>query len=835
MPNLAVQLLGPPIIARDREPLVFPTRKALALLAYLTLESSPHARSTLATLFWPTSSQPDAHGALRYSLHILKQVIGAQWLVSDRWTIGLQQSQDVTCDVALFYAYLQSTTIHGHPSSATCWRCRQPLEQALALYRADFMQGFTLGDSPQFDEWQRSYYVNLRDALASVLDRLVQLDMAQSAWDQAVTHARSRLALDPMHEPAHHQLMCIYTWAGRRTAALGQYRACVDLLDKELGLPPSAETQALLHAIDARQLTSPAATPYQLPPTSPTAAPAASPSAPAHYGAPHAFVGRESELDRLHGWLWQVAGGSGQICFVVGEAGSGKSALLQAFALSASAGADIQLVATNCTAYTGAGDPLQPFRDLLMQLLAQPVPALLDILLSEGPDLLASVLPASTLAESQPLWTNADAAAQERLRAILGRREVASPEVDTQLQLYDQFTAVLQTLATQSTLLVLIDDLQWADPSSLHLLFHLGRRIATARLMLVGTYRPDDLKAGRIVEGHWIPHPLTGIVDELHRYHGDILVDLDRANAVGSRAFVDALLNQEPNHLGDRFRAELYRRTEGQPLFTVELLQELQANGSLLRDTEGYWVAQSTLSWHALPDRIEALLAGQLGRMDEALREVLRIASIEGGTFTVEVVARVQGSDNLAVLQLLVPDPARSCSFVQPDNVDHVNGKRITRYRFRHFLLQQYVYSQVSAGEKAYIHEEVGAALEELYGSATDRVAVQLAYHFQMAGNTPKAIHYLTQAGQRTLRLAAFEEALQHLQQARSLLLGLPSASDNTSEHMLLELPLQMTLGVAYTAYHGYGAAEGGQAFVRAAQLSRQLEGTPYLGQIVRG
>lgn len=405
----------------------------------------------------------------------------------------------------------------------------------------------------------------------------------------------------------------------------------------------------------------------------------------------------------------------------------------------------------------------------------------------------------------------------------------------TQLQLYDQFTAVLCAVAAYSPLLLLVDDLQWADPSSLNLLSHLSHRIAPARILLVGAYRSDEVTSTRVVTVSEPAHPLPSIVAELRRKAGDILIDLDQANVVGGRAFVDALLDSEPNRLGEDFRAALYRQTEGHPLFTVELLQELHADGSLLHAADGSWIARPPLSWQEFLSRVEAVLAGQLGRMPDSLRELLALAAVEGETFTVEVLARVQAGDNLTMLHYLAPLAAYRYKFAQEGDVEYVNGRRLKHFRFRHVLLQQYIYAQISGGEKAYLHGEIASALEDLYGSATDRIAVHLAYHFEMAGSTAKAVQYLTQAGQRALRVAALAEAVQHLTHAADLLANLPVAPESDDSRNALELPLQLALGVAYTSRYGYAVPAGGLAFARAVHLSRQLEGIPYLGQAVRG
>ena len=183
-----------------------------------------------------------------------------------------------------------------------------------------------------------------------------------------------------------------------------------------------------------------------------------------------------------------------------------------------------------------------------------------------------------------------------------------------QTVLFEQVTRVLIHLAQRQPLVVLLDDLQWADSGSVSLLFHLGRRLAGTRILVLGAYRPDDVALGRGGERH----PLEPVVNELARDLGDVLLGLDRAEA---RRFVDELLDAEPNRLSEAFRERLYLRTGGHALFTVELLRGLQERGDLVKDEEGLWVEEAHLDWNRLPARIEAVIAERVGRLPKRAPE----------------------------------------------------------------------------------------------------------------------------------------------------------------------------------------------------------------------
>ena len=151
---------------------------------------------------------------------------------------------------------------------------------------------------------------------------------------------------------------------------------------------------------------------------------------------------------------------------------------------------------------------------------------------------------------------------------------------------------MLAALSQQRALILILDDLHWADSASLNLLFHLARQVADSRVLIVGTYRPDDVALGRLstTSGRVERHPFEPILNEIRRYAGDVVIDLGAAQLAEGRALVDALVDAEPNRLDAAFRQELFARTEGHPLFTVELLRTLEERGDLVKDASGRWV-----------------------------------------------------------------------------------------------------------------------------------------------------------------------------------------------------------------------------------------------------
>lgn len=544
------------------------------------------------------------------------------------------------------------------------------------------------------------------------------------------------------------------------------------------------------------------------------------------------FVAREEELRRLQRSLDQVLAGQGQVCFVAGQAGSGKTALIERF-LTDAFGREASLVAAigTCNAQTGISDPYLPFREALTMLTAAPsqrgsfVPenasrlqsvlaVAAQVLIEVAPDLIGLMAPGADLAgevgkalAEKTGWTD-HLKKQTKIGAARG-------EVLDQGRIFEQYVAFLQQLSQKAPLILFLDDLHWADNPSIALLFHLGRHIGNQRILLLGSYRPNDVALGR--DGR--PHPLEQVILELKRYQGEIVVDLDGLPVVATRSFVDALVDAEPNCLGDGFRQALYHRTAGHALFTVELLQAMKERGDLMRDSAGCWVESAALDWNLLPARVEGVIEERIGRLDQDLYRLLTTASVEGETFTAEVLAQVQHTAIRGVVRQLTQDLERRHRLISSQGWAQYGPVRLSRHRFLHNLFQTYLYDSISPAERVYLHQDVGEALETLLGAQSPAMAAQLARHFDEAGVTAKAATYHVQAGQKAQRLSANQEAVRHYRRAEELLTTLPE-EPNTRQ---VELELQLSLATTLIATEGYASPATERTFARARQLSSAL------------
>ena len=229
--DLSLALLGPPVVRRDGAPVTFDTRKATALLALLAVTGREHSREQLAALLWPEADSAKGRASLRRTLSVTAAAMG-DGLVISRAAVALDPAL-VRVDVREFEALI------GRPDAAS-------LERAASLYRDDFLAGFTLRGCAEFEEWQASVSEELRQALARGLQRLVAACIAEGALERAAGHARRWLQLDPLHEPAHQAIIRLHGWAGQRSAAMRQYRSLVRVLDRDLAVRPLPGDHAAL-------------------------------------------------------------------------------------------------------------------------------------------------------------------------------------------------------------------------------------------------------------------------------------------------------------------------------------------------------------------------------------------------------------------------------------------------------------------------------------------------------------------------------------------------------------------------------------------------------------
>ena len=342
MAHLSLSLLGPFQVTLDGQPVTgFKSNKVRALLAYLAVEADrPHRREVLAGLLWPDWPDRDALSNLRYALSNLRRVIGDRtaeppFLLITRDTLQFNTSSDYWLDVTAFTEMVEVDKTH--PSAI------DQLEQAVALYQGSFLEGFSVSDSPAFEKWALFTREQIARQMSSALHGL------SATYEQAQSCAWRQVELEPWDEAAHQQLMRTLALSGQRSAALAQYETCRRLLAEELGVEPAKETTRLYEQIRNGKLKALVPSPAS-PPDLTARPPLFLEEEPPQVEIP-VFVARERELAQLDRFLDLALASQGRVVFVTGEAGSGKTALVQEFTRRAQdAHADLIAASGNCDA-----------------------------------------------------------------------------------------------------------------------------------------------------------------------------------------------------------------------------------------------------------------------------------------------------------------------------------------------------------------------------------------------------------------------------------------------------------------------------------------------------
>lgn len=501
-------------------------------------------------------------------------------------------------------------------------------------------------------------------------------------------------------------------------------------------------------------------------------------------------VGRDEQLTRLNEHYAKALRGERQVVFVSGEAGIGKTTLVERFIAQAT---DTPRVGRGqCVEQHGAGEAFLPVLDAFASLCRQPRgPQVVDALRRIAPTWLLQ-LPALLSPEDL-------AALQMRVTGIARERMLR------------EIADALEAITARSALILVLEDLHWSDPSTIEMLSLLARRVERARLLVIGTYRRTDATVSNL--------PLGAMKREL------VARGLAAEIALGNlpRADVQSYLAQRFPDAGDpgRLSTFVYRRTEGHPLFMAQVADYLaQQEGPPDQTIEQ---AEKTPD-AVVPQGLRELIEVQLGRLTDEDRNVLEIASVAGAEFSVV---------SLAAAARMPVENAETCCERLARHGQFIEGRGLTtlpdgtvsgRFGFRHALYQDVLYGRLSARQQIQAHRAIGLSEEGGYGARSEEIAAELAMHFERGRDFSRAVHHCGQAGDNALRRSANAEAIAHFEKALQLLLThLPP----TAERAKRELRLQVGLSLALTMTQGYSAPEVERVNARAHELCQHMEETP--------
>ncbi len=776
MADVKLFLFGAPSLERNGVTVEVDTRKAIALLAYLTLTGQRQRRDTLAALLWPEHDQTSARGALRRTLSTLNKALGGVGLAADRETVWLDNSAPLWSDVALFQQLLAAARALTSRPSERCGSIMEPLAAAAALYRDDFMAGFSLRDSPAFDDWQGFQAESLRRDLATALERLVECHTLLGAFAPAIGYARRWLTLDPLHEPAHRELMRLFVWSGQRSAAIHQYRECVRVLDQELGVPPLEETTQLYQAIKENQAPPPLQIADFRPALSEVEGFPVENAVPAPSILQSPLVGRAAEWLALRNAYASIRP-NGRLILIEGEAGIGKSRLAEELLWHAQAGG-ATAIATRC--YEGeAKIAYGSFLEGLRAALRMP-----------SRDDWLSMVPARWLSEIARLLPEL-----EDLRPDLA----PAPPLDTPGAQSRLFEAVGQVLLAACRGprpgILLLDDLHWADAASLDLLAYLVRRLRDYPVCLLITWRAESVSSSHRGRALLAEAQRAGAATTLSlaRLSRSAVLELVRSSDVAAASWSD--------DLGDR----LYDETEGLPFFLVEYLAALARGSHLVMN-----------DW-PLPSGVRDLLQTRLAAVSQAGEQVLTTAAVIGRSFDYDTVREASGRSEEETVDAL--EQLIAHGLIQELRAGVAVGPYQPRYDFFHEKLRALVYDEISLARRRLLHRRVAEALIKRARSSAERGALAglIAHHYRMAGQDAAAAEYFTLAGEHARQIYANADALAHFESA--LALGHP---DVAALHEAIG-DLRTLLGEYSVALQSYETAAALQEPEGLARVERKL------------
>ena len=676
----------------------------------------------MAGSFWPESSDAQALTNLRRELHHLREGWPQLDALVDAGSRTLAWCGKVGTIVDL--EAFEAAADRGLEGD------RAALQEAARLYKGDLLPDCS-------GEWIDADRERLRQRARMVLTRLVGLFEHDRAFGDAIAHAQQLLRLDPLDEQAWCALMRCHARRGERATALHLYQQCAALLKKELGIQPSAATRMTYREILELDAAAPA---IAAPPRT----------------AVYPLFGRHAEWHALRNAWEAAAAGRPRLFLIRGEAGIGKTRLAEELIDWCGLNA-ISAVTARCYGVEG-------------RLAYAPIAAWLK---SDAMRSTLTRLDASLITD----------VARLRPELLAARPEVPAP--DRQLESWQRlrfFEALAQAFRSTAPLVLVVDDLQWADGDTIEWLHYFLRSASDTRCLVVGTVRAEEEQDNP---------PLGRLLGHLDRD------DLLTAITLGplDQAATTQLAGEVAEHpLDETALARTFHETEGHPLFIVERgRMELAKQPGSSGD-------------HALP-QVQSVVAARLALLSEDARAAAEVAAAVGRDFRFDILAQASDLEEAALVRALDELWRRHIVRVQADE----------RWDFSHDRIREVAYSGIGPARRRLIHRRIAQGMELLFASRLDEVSASIAAHLDRGGQPARALPFLERAAAVATRLSANEEAIHSLMHALSLLETLPAGRERDQR----ELALRTSLSGALNSVRGYAAPEIEHNLNRVFMLSR--------------
>lgn len=687
--RLELRLLGIPEMTWRGKTYKLARRQARALLYYLSDAAAPVARDQLLYLFWPDESEAKARRNLTRLVSYLRQELPHPEILLVTHAALQVNPERVQVDTKRFINLCANEATHA---------------QAVTLYQGPFLWGFSLASSPEFDLWLTEAQGRYEARFLKTLANLVYAKRSQGAYAAAIEYAQLHLAVDDLVEEIHRHLISLYAAQGNRTAALRQYETCVQVLERELGVSPLPETYAVYESVLQGE-------------AAPSHDTELKPSWTVLPSLDLPLVGRETDWEALASAYQKFHNGG--IILISGEAGMGKTRLMQAFATQG-----------NWTVLSGNNHPSTqtlPFNPL--------VQALRQALRQTG------------------LWTGISPIWLGELTQLLPELRGHFPDIPQPLavdpeqsrsRLFEALIRVFEGLAAQSSpMLLCLDDLHWGDEASLSWLSAVSLRIANSQVCIVGTYRQEERESLRELQRSF---QREGLLSE---------VVLRGLSPKAIREILELISGEGKSH--PELAARLHKTTGGNTFFLLELVRALLESGGL----------DSPPDVLPLPKTVQETILNRLARLTPLARQFLDAAAVLSPDLEMELLGQTAGRTELEAAEGL-DELARQQLLKEQDGV----------FIFHHELLRTVAYQTLNPWRRKLLHRRAGDALHGVYGRNLAAVGPQMAKHYDAAGAYQQAVESYELAASAAQAVYAHEQAVQHLKRA----IALASESVNDSK-----------------------------------------------------
>ena len=713
-------VFGPPRLVVNEQPVSLAPQPA-AFCAFLILNRQRRVtREEVQAAFWPDAEPARAQERLRRALYLLRRAVEphTDLIQAEGAELAVTPGLSLWVDYEAFEQVLMDAYRHDPPR-------RQPLEEAVALYKDDLLK-----DS--YADWVLLEREHARQRFLTALRHLIAVCQQAGDWGSVIQYGHQLLEHDPYQELAHRALMTAYASTGDRSAALRQYQQCAKILDDELGVEPLPETIRLYEAILQGRGVIDEAMPV-------TALAPLAPAPPAGDMSSIPLVGREHELAEIAA-EWQFCQrNNSRLVLVMGPAGMGKSRLVEEAAYRIP-GPGVTVLTGHCYAME-AGTPYQ----LIADLMGQAAPLVSDRLSPAVRDDLAMVVP--NLNGSRP-------------GDMPGR---VAPDATVRLQ--EAVAQVIRLLASSGDGLWLIaEDLHWADPASLAGLNYALRRSNDRPLLVLATLRDEEVS----FDSPLLDWPTSSV----HAPAPTTLIRVPPLPFDQLQTLVSRLIGSGIHPLASLLHIE----TAGNPFFVVETLRALAEQGVLYREPGGEWRLRTDVlpppTGLPMSDVVLRVIQGRVRRLSRPAQDVLTVAAVLEHDIEEPLLAALV--DPSVALDLALDENLRA--YVLAETAPGL-------YQFAHTKVREIIYADTSAPRRRFLHRRAAERLAQRSGDPRLADIAKLAYHYEQAREWTLALIHAWRASQTALQAGAMAEANRFAETAQRIV------DEHGAELSLSDLP----------------------------------------------